>query len=124
VQTQVVSTSLWTLIFPWRDLTRTVADAGGPGGTCGICYQLTPVSSAGTVLSSQALTFMVIDECPAAEALSGGYNCDQCNISEDNVLGRHWNFDIAVDAMSTSQVRLLKIIVFFKASKINYHTVY
>jgi hypothetical protein len=124
VQTQVVSTSLWTLIFPWRDLTRTVADAGGPGGTCGICYQLTQVSSAGTVLSSQALTFMVIDECPAAEALSGGYNCDQCNISEDNVLGRHWNFDIAVDAMSTSQVRLLKIIVFFKASKINYHTVY
>ncbi|PMD28029.1 glycoside hydrolase family 45 protein [Hyaloscypha hepaticicola] len=79
------------------------ADAGGPGGACGICYQLTPVSSSGTVLSSQALTFMIVDECPAAEALSGGYNCDQCTISETNVLGQHWNFDIAIDAMSTSQ---------------------
>jgi len=56
---------------------------------------------------------MIVDECPAAEALSGGYNCDQCNISED----------IAIDAMSTSQVRLPKIIVFFKESKTNYHIV-
>ena len=110
----MVSIFLCTIIFLWHDLTKAVADAGGPGGACGICYQLTPVSSSGTVLSSQALTFMIVDECPAAEALSGGYNCDQCNISEDNVLGQHWNFDIAIDAMSTTQVRLPKIIVFFK----------
>ena len=87
---------------------KTVADAGGPGGACGICYKLTPVSSSGTVLSSQALTFMIIDECPAAEALSGGYNCDQCTVGATNALGQPWNFDIAIDAMSTSQVRLPK----------------
>ncbi len=87
---------------------KTVAGAGGPGGACGICYKLTPVSSSGTVLSSQALTFMIIDECPAAAALSGGNNCNQCNPSEKNVLGQPYNFDIAIDAMSTSQVRLPK----------------
>lgn len=48
---------------------------------------------------------MIIDECPAAESLSGGYNCDTCTTSETNDLGQTWNFDIAVDAMSTSQVR-------------------
>jgi hypothetical protein len=66
---------------------------------------------------------MIVDECPAAEALSGGYNCDQCTISETNVLGQHWNFDIAIAAMSTSQVRLPKTTALFKESKVNYHEV-
>lgn len=48
---------------------------------------------------------MIVDECPAAEALSGGYNCDTCKTSEKNVMGQTYNFDIAIDAMSTSQVR-------------------
>ena len=51
---------------------------------------------------------MIIDECPAAEALSGGYNCDQCTVGATNALGQPWNFDIAIEAMSTSQVRLPK----------------
>ena len=66
---------------------------------------------------------MIVDECPAAEALSGGYNCDQCTISETNVLGQHWNFDIAIDAMSTSQVSLPKTTALFKEFKVDYHEV-
>ncbi|RDW84246.1 glycoside hydrolase family 45 protein [Coleophoma cylindrospora] len=79
------------------------AGAGGPGGACGICYEITPVSSAGVALSSQALTFMIVDECPASIALSGGSHCNQCTTSEVNDMGQHWHFDIAVDAMSTAQ---------------------
>jgi hypothetical protein len=66
---------------------------------------------------------MIIDECPAAEALSGGYNCDQCTVGATNALGQPWNFDIAIDAMSTSQVRLPKNTVLFKEPKIDYYTV-
>jgi hypothetical protein len=47
---------------------------------------------------------MIVDECPAAAALSGGSNCDQCTTSSKNTMGQTYNFDIAIDAMSTSQV--------------------
>jgi len=79
------------------------ANAGGAGGACGICYKLTPVSSSGTALTGQATTFMIVDECPAASSLSGGEHCNQCTTSATNDMGQHWHFDIAVDAMSTSQ---------------------
>jgi hypothetical protein len=59
-----------------------VTGAGGPGGACGVCYRLTPVSASGTALSANALTFKIIDECPAAVALSGGKHCDTCSTSE------------------------------------------
>ena len=63
----------------------------------------TPVSASGSALPAQALTFRIIDECPASEALSGGYHCDQCSTSSVNDFGQTWHFDIAVDAMSSSQ---------------------
>lgn len=59
-----------------------VSGAGGPGGACGICYRITPVSASGTALSANALTFKIIDECPASVALSGGKHCDTCSTSE------------------------------------------
>lgn len=46
---------------------------------------------------------MIVDECPASVALSGGKHCDTCNTSEKNDFGQTWHFDIAVDAMSSSQ---------------------
>jgi len=79
------------------------AGAGGPGAACGVCYWITPVSSAGVALSANALIFKIIDECPASVSLSGGSHCDQCTTSETNDMGQHWHFDIAVDAMSTAQ---------------------
>jgi len=82
------------------------ASAGGAGGACGICYQITPVNSAGSALSANALTFMIVDECPAAAALSGGNNCNQCSTSAtSSTFGTHWTFDIAIDAMSSSQYK-------------------
>jgi len=80
-----------------------VSNAGGPGGACGICYKLTPVSGSGTALSSQAMTFKIVDECPVSVSLSGGKHCDTCTTSETNDFGHTWHFDIAIDAMSTSQ---------------------
>ena len=98
-----------------------VFGAGGPGGACGVCYWLTPVSTDGVALSANALIFKIIDECPASVTLSGGEHCNQCTTSEvstfssylpaPNVLtrkkvndmGQSWHFDIAVDAMSTDQ---------------------
>ncbi|KIN00752.1 glycoside hydrolase family 45 protein [Oidiodendron maius Zn] len=80
-----------------------VSGAGGPGGACGVCYWLTPVSAEGVALSANALIFKIIDECPASVALSGGKHCDQCTTSEVNDMGQHWHFDIAIDAMSTAQ---------------------
>ncbi|CZR68148.1 uncharacterized protein PAC_18047 [Phialocephala subalpina] len=80
-----------------------VSGAGGPGGACGICYWITPVSASGTALSANALIFKIIDECPASVALSGGTHCDTCTTSEVNDYGHTWHFDIAVDAMSTAQ---------------------
>ena len=59
-----------------------VSGAGGPGGACGVCYWLTPVSAEGVALSANALIFKIIDECPASVALSGGKHCDQCTTSE------------------------------------------
>jgi len=79
------------------------AGAGGPGGACGICYWVTPVSNAGVALSANALEFMIIDECPASVALSGGQSCRTCSTSETNEYGHTWHFDIAIDAMSTAQ---------------------
>jgi len=82
-----------------------VSGAGGPGGACGVCYQITPISSSGTALNANTLTFQIIDECPAASSLSGGNHCDQCTTSETNDMGQTWHFDIAVDAMSTAQYK-------------------
>jgi len=76
---------------------------GGPGGACGVCYKLTPISSSGTVLTANALTFRIVDECPAAPALSGGSHCDTCDITAKNDFGHTWHFDIAADGMSLSQ---------------------
>ncbi|KAI1362739.1 hypothetical protein F5Y08DRAFT_341365 [Xylaria arbuscula] len=80
-----------------------VPGAGGPGAACGICYWLTPVSDAGIALSDNALIFQIVDECPAAVALSGSTHCTQCSTSQVNDYGQTWHFDIAVDAMSTAQ---------------------
>ncbi|KAI1751540.1 hypothetical protein F4782DRAFT_531314 [Xylaria castorea] len=80
-----------------------VNGAGGPGAACGVCFWITPVSNAGVALHNNALIFKIIDECPAAVALSGGHHCSQCTTSEVNDYGRTWHFDIAVDAMSTAQ---------------------
>jgi len=82
---------------------HTVSGAGGPGAACGLCYKLTPVSSHGTTLTDQALSFMIVDECPASPAASGARHCTQCHTSDVNDYGQHWHFDIAVDAMSTAQ---------------------
>ncbi|KAI0433398.1 hypothetical protein F5Y09DRAFT_351472 [Xylaria sp. FL1042] len=79
------------------------AGAGGPGAACGICYWITPVSNAGVALSDNAMIFKIIDECPAAVALSGGTHCSQCSTSKVNDYGQTWHFDIALDAMSTDQ---------------------
>jgi hypothetical protein len=48
----------------------------------GICYKLTPVSSAGVVLTARTLTFMISDECLVSVSLSGGEHCKQCTTSE------------------------------------------
>jgi hypothetical protein len=80
-----------------------VSGGGGPGAACGVCYWITPVSSAGVALSANALIFKIIDECPASNALSGGSHCDTCTTSETNDMGHTWHFDIAIDAMSTAQ---------------------
>ncbi|CAK4005670.1 Hypothetical predicted protein [Lecanosticta acicola] len=82
-----------------------VSSSGGPGGACGICYSITPVSSSGTALTANTLTFMIADECPASVALSGGKHCNTCTTSEKNDLGQTWHFDIAVDAMSDAQYK-------------------
>ncbi|MCJ1473784.1 hypothetical protein MMC13_002435 [Lambiella insularis] len=80
---------------------------GGPGAACGICFKLTPISGSGRLLHSQALTFKVIDECPAALDTSnpnGGLSqhCGMCN-GQVNDYGQQWHFDIAVDAMNKHQ---------------------
>ena len=58
-----------------------VSGGGGPGGACGICYSITPMSG-GSELTAQTLTFMIVDECPASVSLSGGSHCDTCTTSE------------------------------------------
>lgn len=77
------------------------ANAGGPGGACGKCVEITPVNKAGAPLTENALTFMLVDMCPVDS--SGGSNCNQCNTQEANVFGHAFHFDIATDAMNKSQ---------------------
>ena len=81
VQTNTIQAAINQLAF---GANPSVSGAGGPGGACGICYWLTPVSSSGTALSANAMIFMIIDECPASVSLSGGYHCDTCSTSEVN----------------------------------------
>ncbi|MCJ1384357.1 hypothetical protein MMC17_007473 [Xylographa soralifera] len=83
---------------------RSIApNGGGPGGACGICYKLTPISATGVSLDKQALTFMVIDECPAGNASSRSAHCGMCGAGEVNDFGQEWHFDLAVDAMNKDQ---------------------
>ena len=61
-----------------------------------------------TLLVNQALTFMVIDECPASHTpqipFSGpSQHCGQCKMGDMNDYGKQWHFDIAADAMSPAQ---------------------
>jgi len=77
--------------------------AGGPGGACGLCFKLTPESDDGTLLSSNALTFKIIDECPWTPSLGQTANCNQCATTSKNSFGKTYHFDIAIDAMSTNQ---------------------
>ncbi|KAI9719631.1 MAG: hypothetical protein M1812_003402 [Candelaria pacifica] len=80
------------------------AGAGGPGAACGLCYQLTPVGGHGAS-TNNSMTFMIVDECPAAPNLQRGAstNCNQCSISDKNTMGQTFHFDIAVDAMNSQQ---------------------
>ena len=91
----------------WCILTARFAapNGGGPGGACGHCYEITPRSSSGASLDSQALTFMIVDECPASQDLDGSPNphCSMCAHGEVNDFGQPWHFDIAVDAMNPEQ---------------------
>ena len=80
-----------------------VPNGGGPGAACGICYRLTPISATGISLDQQALTFMIIDECPAGNAGSRNAHCGMCSAGEVNDFGQEWHFDIAVDAMNKEQ---------------------
>lgn len=76
--------------------------AGGPGSACGQCVKITPVSDAGKELPENALTFMLVDECPVS---GGGVNCNQCKLSDHNVFGHAFHFDIASDAMNSQQFK-------------------
>ena len=78
-------------------------NGGGPGGACGVCYKLTPISATGISLDKQALTFMIIDECPAGNATSRSAHCGMCAAGEVNDFGQEWHFDLAVDAMNNEQ---------------------
>jgi hypothetical protein len=57
----------------------------------------------GAAVSANALRFMIIDEHPASETLSGGQHCKQCVVGELNDMGEPWRLDMAIDAMSTAQ---------------------
>ena len=85
--------------------------AGGPGGACGLCYSLTPISNTSQLLDKQSLTFMIIDECPASSNPSQkgaglSVHCGQCKAGDVNDYGQQWHFDIAVDAMNKEQYDL------------------
>ncbi|MCJ1253235.1 hypothetical protein MMC24_001046 [Lignoscripta atroalba] len=82
------------------------ANAGGPGAACGICYKLTPVSASGEALTQQAMTFMIIDECPVSPIPINNNNCGMCKTGDKNIFNQEWHFDIAVDAMNQSQYDL------------------
>ena len=85
-----------------------VAAAGGAGGACGVCFRLTPMSFNNSLLYNQAMTFMIVDECPASATpqvpFSGpSLHCGQCKMGDMNDYGKQWHFDIAVDAMNQQQ---------------------
>ena len=89
----------------------TVTEAGGPGGACGLCYELTPVSNTSQLLDKQAMTFMIIDECPASanpsqKQAGRSSHCGQCQLGDVNDYGQPFHFDLAVDAMSKDQYDL------------------
>ncbi|KAI9852585.1 MAG: hypothetical protein M1838_000239 [Thelocarpon superellum] len=76
------------------------ANAGGPGGACGQCFQISPVDdSTQTTLCNQSLIFKIVDECP----ISQGSHCAQCSTSDVNSNGHAFHFDIAADAMNQQQ---------------------
>lgn len=54
---------------------------------------------------NNSMTFMIVDECPAATNLQRGQatNCNQCSPSDKNSMGQTFHFDIAVDAMNAQQ---------------------
>ncbi|KAI9681306.1 MAG: hypothetical protein M1817_002589 [Caeruleum heppii] len=80
------------------------ASGGGPGAACGLCYKLTPVGGDGSVRTEQALTFMIVDECPLGT--SGGIHCSQCRVGDQNNFGKNFHFDIAADHMNKQQFDL------------------
>ncbi|MCJ1482377.1 hypothetical protein MMC06_002541 [Schaereria dolodes] len=79
------------------------ANAGGAGQACGLCYCLTPQDLSGNALTANAMTFMIIDECPVSPTPSNNNNCGQCKMGDSNIFGQNWHFDIAVDAMNQDQ---------------------
>ena len=88
-----------------------VPEAGGPGGACGLCYELTPVSNTSQLLDKQAMTFMIVDECPASANPSQkdagrSTHCGQCQLGDVNDFGQPFHFDVAVDAMNKDQYNL------------------
>ena len=82
------------------DLAPLLVGAGGPGGACGICYQISPVDGQGNTLCDQALVFKIVDECPKS---SGVNNCNQCSLNDVNTFQHTFHFDIATDAMNQQQ---------------------
>lgn len=92
--------------FDWKILTD--PHGGGPGAACGLCYKVTPISGGGLLLDKQALTFKIIDECPAevdptAPNSGPSLHCGMCSLGQLNDFGQQWHFDIAVDAMNKDQ---------------------
>ena len=87
------------------DFLPTVPNGGGPGAACGTCYSLTPMNENNVPLPAQAMTFMIIDECPASQDLQRGpgMHCNQCSPGSTNMNGMQWHFDIATDAMNQQQ---------------------
>ena len=73
----------------------------GPGPACGLCYELTPVSSSNEALIAQKTTFMIVDECPAKG--NNTKHCGQCSATAINDYEKTFHFDIAADAMNNEQ---------------------
>ena len=112
-RTLLVSFGVEQAVFSFQTILMrfTVKEAGGPGGACGLCYELTPVSNTSQLLDKQAMTFMIIDECPASANPSQkdagrSTHCGQCQIGDVNDFGQPFHFDLAVDAMSKDQYDL------------------
>ena len=59
------------------------------------------MSSSGKMLTTQALSFMIVDNCPVTS--NGGGYCGQCREGMLNLAGQEFHFDIASDAMSRQQ---------------------